>query len=468
MAAARHLCSLCGGPPLTSHAGYRVLTSIWCTGQHETGVYRNTKFRPYHSGFVGTASMARKLTNFYTYKCKGPIVEHRIRSSLFVTRQITSKTTTVYGEAKPNVEPISQTSVTNTDKNTPVNLSDTLPSNKTSALNTALVNNISKISPCPLEPEDGNKDVFTLDKSWTEQKLDFSKLPYYYMQLGKSRLTALVVLTAAGGYVMAPGDFYIGTLLFTTLGTFLTSSSANAINQFIEVPYDSQMARTRNRVLVQQLISPLHAATFAAVSGIAGTAILALGCNPLTAVLGLGNLALYTMVYTPMKRVSILNTWVGAVVGGVPPLMGWAACMGHLDPGAWLLAGFLYAWQFPHFNSLSWNLRGEYSRGGYRMMATTNPALCRRVALRYSFGIIALSTLAPVVNLTTWAFAVDSLPINLYMSWLAWRFYKNKDSESARRLFRFSLLHLPLLMLLLLISKKKLYEKNIDAKSKTV
>ena len=78
---------------------------------------------------------------------------------------------------------------------------------------------------------------------------------------------------------------------------------------------------------------------------------------------GAGTLFLYTSVYTPMKRLSILNTWVGSVVGALPPLMGWAACTGGLDMGSLVLAGILYSWQFPHFNALSWNLRADYSRG---------------------------------------------------------------------------------------------------------
>lgn len=97
------------------------------------------------------------------------------------------------------------------------------------------------------------------------------------------------------------------------------------------------------------------------------------GVNGLTASLGAANLLLYTCVYTPMKRYSILNTWVGSVVGAIPPLMGWAGCSGNLEAGAWIMAGLLYAWQFPHFNALSWNLRPDYSRAGYRMMAVTNP-----------------------------------------------------------------------------------------------
>ena len=121
------------------------------------------------------------------------------------------------------------------------------------------------------------------------------------------------------------------------------------------------------------------------------------------------------------------------------------------------MAGFLYCWQFPHFNALSWNLRSDYSRGGYRMMATTNPSLCRRVALRHCLAMIGLSTLAPLLDLTTWTFALDSLPLNLWLTHLGWRFYRKADSQSAKQLFKFTLLHLPLLMLLLLISKKSLH-----------
>ena len=86
------------------------------------------------------------------------------------------------------------------------------------------------------------------------------------------------------------------------------------------------------------------------------------------------------------------------------------------------MAGYLYSWQFPHFNALSWNLRSDYSRGGYRMMATTDPGLCRRVALRHCFGLIGLCTLAPIFDLTTWTFAVDSLPLNLWLTYLGYKF----------------------------------------------
>ena len=128
--------------------------------------------------------------------------------------------------------------------------------------------------------------------------------------------------------------------------------------------------------------------------------------------------------------------------------------------GALLLGAILYAWQFPHFNALSWNLRPDYSRAGYQMCSVVNPALCKRVAFRYSLSMIGLCTLAPVLNVTTWTFAADSLPLNMYLSYLAWRFYRDGDSKSSRNLFRFSLIHIPALMVLMLISKKNFGDKE--------
>ncbi|XP_038067497.1 protoheme IX farnesyltransferase, mitochondrial-like isoform X2 [Patiria miniata] len=330
---------------------------------------------------------------------------------------------------------------------------------------TAIQSTVDQVTPCPIEPKDGNKGEEKEAEGvaepslgqWREQRVGLGQLPSLYLQLSKSRLTGLVVISALAGYGMAPGVFELSTCALTALGTFLTSCSANTVNQYFEVPYDSQMARTRNRVLVKGLLSPLHAVGFASVVGTAGVGILALTVNPLAAAIAASTWALYVAVYTPLKRLSIVNTWVGAVVGALPPAIGWAACTGALEPGALLMAGFLYCWQFPHFNALSWNLRSDYSRGGYRMMATTNPSLCRRVALRHSLGMLGLSTLAPVIGLTTWTFALDSLPLNLWLVHLGWRFYRKADSQSAKQLFKFTLLHLPLLMLLLLISKKSLH-----------
>lgn len=138
--------------------------------------------------------------------------------------------------------------------------------------------------------------------------------------------------TLAGFYMGAPGAINYPLLTSTLIGTTLTSGSAAAWNHFLEVPFDSQMKRTQDRPLVQGLISPLHAASFAFVAGVSGLTILATCVNPLTAVLGGLNLCLYSFIYTPMKRVHIANTWIGAVVGAIPPVMGFTAitnCIGE-------------------------------------------------------------------------------------------------------------------------------------------
>lgn len=292
------------------------------------------------------------------------------------------------------------------------------------------------------------------EEEWVEQKIDWKKLPRQYMQLSKIRLTGLVVITEMAGYAIAPGAMNLSTFLWAGLGTGLCSSSANAFNQWLEVPFDSQMSRTQNRVLVRARLSPLHVVLFAVATGVMGVSVLTSQVNGLTAALGAATLVLYTSVYTPMKRLSIVNTWVGSVVGALPPLMGWAACTGGIDAGGLVLAGILYSWQFPHFNALSWNLRADYSRAGYRMMCVTNAPLCRRVTLRHCLALVGLTTLLPACEVTTWWLALDSLPLNLWNAYLGYQFYKDSDSRSARKLFRFSLIYLPILMFLILFHKK--------------
>ncbi|KAI7832323.1 UbiA prenyltransferase family-domain-containing protein [Gamsiella multidivaricata] len=275
-----------------------------------------------------------------------------------------------------------------------------------------------------------------------------------YMDLAKMRLGALVTLTTMSGYAMTTNATSLGTLLSLTAGTALCIASANAYNQFVEPPYDAQMSRTRNRILVRKGISPLHAWGFASVTGLAGVSLLAAAVNPLTAALGAANLVLYAAVYTPMKRMSIANTWVGAIVGGIPPMMGWAACTDSLPAEAWLLGGLLYAWQFPHFNSLAWNLRADYSKAGYRMMAVTDPKLNARVSLRYSLGLIPLVTLVPYLDMTSWWFAIDGNIVNAVLVAGAINFWRKRDDKSARQLFFGSLIYLPVVLGLMMFHKK--------------
>lgn len=173
-------------------------------------------------------------------------------------------------------------------------------------------------------------------------------------ELAKSKLSALVTASAAGGFLMAgpalgwpsstPAEW---TALVTICGgTFLCSAAANALNQRHEIPRDSRMVRTRGRPLVQGRATADQALNFAIVSGGVGTAGLLAGCGAIPAALGAANIALYAGVYTRMKPLSEWNTNAGAIVGGIPPLMGWAAAGGSLaEPEAALLFSALYLWQ---------------------------------------------------------------------------------------------------------------------------
>lgn len=136
------------------------------------------------------------------------------------------------------------------------------------------------------------------------------------------QIIALVVITTMVGYAMAPAPFDPSTFLYCTVGTGLCSAAANAVNQYHEVPFDAQMARTKNRVFVRGQLTPLHGINFALASATIGTGLLYFGVNGYAAALGAGNLFLYTSIYTPMKRFSILNTWIGSVVGAIPPIIG--------------------------------------------------------------------------------------------------------------------------------------------------
>jgi protoheme IX farnesyltransferase len=292
-------------------------------------------------------------------------------------------------------------------------------------------------------------------------QLDLTTLPKIYRQLAKGQLTFLVTLTAMAGYALCPAALAtttsVTTLLALTSGTALCSASANSINQLVESPYDAQMPRTRNRPMPTRSVTPLHAATFATICGTAGVGALA-AINPLTAILGLSNIILYAGMYTPLKRISISNTWLGSLVGALPPLMGWAACTGSLnlitDMPAWTLAALLFAWQFPHFNSLSHSLSKEYARGGYKMMSVTNPDLNKRTSLRYAIALLPICSIwLPWTGLVHWTYAVLSAPINAGMIYAAYGFWRRKGDKEARFCFWVSLVHLPAILLLAMVCK---------------
>jgi protoheme IX farnesyltransferase len=333
-------------------------------------------------------------------------------------------------------------------------------------------------------PLDASARLAELSSAHSQRSL--KRLFFTYLSLSKPRLSFLVVLTATAAYSLYPVPGLLApaatatpslstlTLLFLTSGTALASASANAFNMLMEPKFDAQMSRTRNRPLVRKLISTRNAVVFAVVCGISGTAALYYGVNPTTAFLGAANIVLYAGVYTPMKRISVINTWVGAVVGGLPPLMGWTAAasqyahdgtweellFGPEAAGGWLCAALLFAWQFPHFNSLSWSIRDEYRAAGYRMLAWVNPAQNGRVALRYAVLMFPVCIGLSYVGVTDWSFIATSSAVNGWMAVKAWQFYRAEGHKgTARGLFWASVWHLPIVMVLAMAQKKGLGER---------
>ncbi|KAK9446489.1 UbiA prenyltransferase family-domain-containing protein [Limtongia smithiae] len=299
------------------------------------------------------------------------------------------------------------------------------------------------------------------------------------LQLSKPRLTALIVLSSMSTYAVTPDALAVAvsepasifnsplsTLLFLTAGTALTSACANALNMAREPVFDGMMSRTRARPIVRGLVSPMQAVIFAVVTGTTGALALYYGVNTEVAALAVFNIFLYAGMYTSMKRTSILNTWVGAVVGAIPPLMGWSAAGGSLaDPGVWCFAGLLYAWQFPHFNALSFPVREEYKMAGYRMTAWVNPVLNARVALRYSIAMIPLCFGMWFYGVTDRYFLADSAVVNIWLVTSAVQFWKDcrgtvplkGATASARRLFWASIWQLPAVLVLAMIHKQGLW-----------
>ena len=270
-----------------------------------------------------------------------------------------------------------------------------------------------------------------------------------FKQLSKARLSALVVGSAAAGFVAGSGEsIEWSKLAWTSLGTFACAASANSFNQIYEVENDKLMKRTCKRPLPTGKITRQNALFWALGTGLMGCASLYTFTNPTTAALGAANIALYAGIYTPLKQVSMWNTWVGALVGAVPPLMGWAAASGALEPGSLVLASALHFWQLPHFFSLAWICKEDYSRGGYQMLTLMDKTGKRTAAcaLRNCIYLLPIGFLAEHLNVATSEFTYEAAALSTVMACSAIVFYTNPSVTTARVLFRASLLHLPLYM----------------------
>jgi heme o synthase len=275
-------------------------------------------------------------------------------------------------------------------------------------------------------------------------------------EMAKPGITLMVVLTAGLGFLLAGGEkFSFVLLVYTLLGTGLVSAGASVLNHVIEREPDALMQRTANRPLPAGRMDPDTALLFGVAVGVAGLAELALAVNLLTALLGAVALAGYVFVYTPLKRVSSLATIVGAVPGAIPPMMGWSAVRGQLDPAAWVLFGILFFWQMPHFLAIAWLCREDYARGGFPMLTVsdTDGSRTARQVILYGVALIPVSLLPSVLGLMGTVYFAGALLLGLVYLGFGFGFARTRSTSGARWLMLASILYLPAVLLVMLLDR---------------
>lgn len=280
--------------------------------------------------------------------------------------------------------------------------------------------------------------------------------PRDLFQLTKPRITMLVLVTSAAGYFLATGGHpAFGPMLVAMLGVALVASGSSGLNQVWERDVDARMRRTQRRPIPAGRVSPVAAWLVTGTLAVVGTVYLALFVNWLTGALAALSVVSYVFVYTPLKRVSSLSTLVGAIPGALPIMGGWTAARGDLGPGAWALFGIMFFWQLPHFLALAWLFREDYQRGGLKMLGVDDPdAHQTRVhSVLYASALLPASLFPVVIGLSGVFYLVVALFLGMLYGWAALRFWVQADVTSARRLFRVSLLYLPILLLVLSLDR---------------
>jgi protoheme IX farnesyltransferase len=269
--------------------------------------------------------------------------------------------------------------------------------------------------------------------------------------LAKPRLSGLVVLTTAGGVALAPGRIGAARAAIAIAGTAAVVGAANALNCWLERDVDARMRRTRDRPLPAGRVEPFVALALGLAIPAFAIPVLALGASPLAALLAFVALVTYVAVYTPMKRRSTLALFVGAIPGAIPPLLGWTAVTGRLDPGGLALFALLFAWQLPHFLAISIYLAEDYARGGLQVFALVHGERTTRAAIAAGSALVLVASLALVpLGVAGGAYGAVAAATGLAFVALAVRGLRREGARSARDLFLATLLHLTALFLALL------------------
>lgn len=275
-----------------------------------------------------------------------------------------------------------------------------------------------------------------------------------YLELAKPRILSMVLVTTTLGFFLGNRGLHpVGVFLATLLGIGSSTGGAAMLNNYIDRNSDANMNRTRGRALPSGLIEPHHALTAGVGLVLIGVLELLYAVNLLTAFLVLLAAFLYVMVYTPMKKVTWLNTTIGAIPGAIPPIAGWAAATGRVDPGAWALFAVLFAWQHPHFFAIAWMYRDDYRAAGFKMLPVVEPTGERTFhqTIAFSILLIGVSMLPTALGIAGRFYLWGTLIIGLGMLSVALDFARYHGIGDARRLLKASVLYLPMLLLLIVL-----------------
>jgi protoheme IX farnesyltransferase len=276
-----------------------------------------------------------------------------------------------------------------------------------------------------------------------------------YITLMKPELTLLSVSTAVGSaYIALHGSMHYSLLVHTLIGTLLIGGAAGVLNQYFERRYDAMMKRTEHRPLPAGRIQPTDALFFGIVLGISGLSYLAILTNWVAVSLSVLTLVSYLAIYTPLKRRTPFATVLGGIPGALPPIIGWAVVQGRVSMDAWSLFFILFFWQMPHFLSLAWMYRNDYTRGGYKLLVVLDQTgeVTSRQILVYCCALVPASLMPTLVGFTGFVYFTGALILSISFLTTGIVFFREHSNSAARRIFYFSLLYLVLLFLLLMLA----------------
>ena len=268
-----------------------------------------------------------------------------------------------------------------------------------------------------------------------------------YIALAKPRLNSLVVATSAAGfYLGSEGAIDYPGLAAAVVGTALAAAGASAFNEIYSRDTYGLSRRTRKRPLPDGRMQVGEAAWFAAAISLLGLVALAWGNNVSAAAVALTTLLFYTVVYTPLKIRSWTATLVGAIPGALPPVIGWTAARGSISIGAIVLFSIVFCWQIPHFFAIAWMYKDEYGRAGFPFLPNIDQDGRRtaRQVVGYTAALFLVSVVPVTIGLAGWIYTATAVILGLVFMVRSIQFACARTEDAARRLFRWSLVYLPL------------------------